>query len=90
VVGKDDLICIEDIPKYILEKRSTFMESAYLPLQNNKLNSSLASFEAQLLESVLEKCGNTYKAAEVLGVNQSTVVRKMKKYNIVKNNAKMH
>jgi len=90
VVGKDDLICIEDIPKYILEKRSTFMESAYLPLQNNKLNSSLASFEAQLLESVLEKCGNTYKAAEVLGVNQSTVVRKMKKYNIVKNNAKLH
>jgi len=83
LIGKDDLICIEDIPKYILEKRSAFVESLFRPIQNNNLNSALASFEAQLIKSAFEKCGNTYKAAEVLGVNQSTVVRKMKKYNII-------
>jgi PAS domain S-box-containing protein len=71
VVGKDDLINIEDIPKYILEKQSS-------------------SFEAQLLKNVLEKYENTYRAAEALGVNQSTIVRKMKKYKIKAGNANPH
>jgi PAS domain S-box-containing protein len=91
VVGRDDLICIEDIPKYILEIPASLEESSYAPIQNNKLNSSMASYEAQLIENIINKYGTTYKAAEILGVNQSTIVRKMKKYGILKGkNSKMH
>jgi len=91
VVGRDDLICIEDIPKYILEMPACLEESSYAPIQNNKLNSHIASFEAQLIENIINKYGTTYKAAEILGVNQSTIVRKMKKYGIVKSkNSDLH
>lgn len=91
VVGKDDLISIEDIPKYILEKTTYPDQTSYIPIKLSPLNSFIASYEAQLIETIINKYGTTYKAAEVLGVNQSTIVRKMKKYNIIKNkNAKMH
>ncbi|NLJ34445.1 MAG: hypothetical protein GX349_07645 [Firmicutes bacterium] len=39
------------------------------------------SVEEQLVLRAMEKYKNTYKAAEALGVNQSTVVRKMQKYS---------
>jgi PAS domain S-box-containing protein len=91
VVGRDDLICIEDMPKYIFEMPASLAESSYVPIQNNKLNFSIGSYEAQLIENVINKYGTTYKAAEILGVNQSTIVRKMKKYGISKGrNSNMH
>jgi len=90
VVGRDDLISIEDIPKYILEIPRSLEKSSYIP-SPNRLNSSVASYETQLIENVINKYGTTYKAAEILGVNQSTIVRKMKKYGIVKGrNSDMH
>jgi len=82
VVSNDDSIGYDDIPKYILEKQISSEVSSSAPGQNNKLTCAVASFEAKLLKNVIEKYGNTYKAAEVLGVNQSTIVRKMKKYKI--------
>ena len=90
VVGNDELIGFDDIPKYILEKRISSEVSSSTPNQNNKLAYAIASFEANLLKNIIEKYGNTYKAAEVLGVNQSTVVRKMKKYNISPKKANLH
>jgi len=87
VVGQAELITIQDIPKYILEKQSSFDESLSIPTQNNKLTSVVGLFEAQLISDVLKKYGNTYKAAQALGVNQSTIVRKIKKYKIKVYNA---
>lgn len=87
VVGQEELITIQDIPKSILEKQSSFNESLSIPTQNNKLTSVVGSFEAQLICDVFKKYGNTYKAARALGVNQSTIVRKMKKYKIKVDNA---
>lgn len=39
-------------------------------------------FEKDIIEKTLKECGNTYKAAEVLGITQSTVVRKAKALGI--------
>jgi DNA-binding NtrC family response regulator len=47
VVGMSDLIGIEDIPKYILEKPSSLKESPYTPVRSKKLNFSIASFIEQ-------------------------------------------
>jgi PAS domain S-box-containing protein len=91
VVGKDDLIGIEDLPIYLLETPHRLEESSYAHTRNNRLNSSLASYEAQLIENIINRYGTTYKAAEILGVNQSTIVRKMKKYGISKSkNSNLH
>jgi transcriptional regulator with PAS, ATPase and Fis domain len=65
-----------------LERRPPFDGSPSIPTKNKKLTSVLASLETQLIYNAIKKHGNTYKAAEALGVNQSTIVRKMKKYKI--------
>jgi len=49
VVGRDDLICIEDIPKYYTWNTASLRNLPYAPIQNNKLNSSMASYEAASL-----------------------------------------
>jgi len=38
--------------------------------------------ERQLLHKAVEQCNSTYDIAKILGVNQSTVVRKIQKYGI--------
>lgn len=90
VVGNDNMINIDDIPQYIKRNLILTKEIPSDGDQNKKLSSAIATFEAKLIENVLQKYGTTYKAAEVLGVNQSTIVRKIKKYKIRQNNAKMH
>ncbi|KJS12059.1 MAG: transcriptional regulator [Peptococcaceae bacterium BRH_c8a] len=67
------------LPGYILN---------HLSKQNNKiyisdlcpLDDAVQDVEKQLLEKAYERYGNTYQMAEALGINQSTVVRKMKRY----------
>ena len=46
------------------------------------LEENLNAFEKQIIESVVQKYGSGKSAAEVLRVNQSTISRKMAKYNI--------
>lgn len=47
------------------------------------LKELVAQFEKQTLETVLAQCGSTRKAAEILKVDQSTIVKKVKKLGIV-------
>ena len=44
------------------------------------LKEAVMEVERQLIEKALKKYGSTYKAAEALGVNQSTVVRRMARF----------
>ena len=46
------------------------------------LNQSVADVERTLVERALERGGTTRKAAELLGVSQSTVMRKMKEFGL--------
>lgn len=46
------------------------------------LKSAVEQLEKQLIKQALKKYGSTRKAAKVLKVDQSTIVRKSKKYNI--------
>ena len=46
------------------------------------LEENLNAFEKQIIESVVHRYGSGKSAAEVLKVNQSTISRKMAKYNI--------
>jgi PAS domain S-box-containing protein len=43
------------------------------------LKEAVMEYEKILIEQAIEKYGNTYKAAEVLNVDQSTIVRKLQK-----------
>jgi TyrR family helix-turn-helix protein len=43
----------------------------------------MEAYEKNLLEGYKKKYGSTYKIAEVLGTNQSTIHRKLQKYRII-------
>ncbi len=45
-------------------------------------NTAVAGFEKQLIEKTLKKCSNLREAGKVLGINASTISRKIKQYNI--------
>ena len=53
----------------------------------SSLNNKVEKLEKAVLEDALRKYGSTRKAAAHLGINQSTVVRKMKKYGITSGTA---
>lgn len=45
-------------------------------------NTAVGQFEKQLLEHTLQNCSNLREAGEKLGINASTISRKIKQYNI--------
>jgi len=76
-----NMITKNDLPAGIFQVD----ENHSAPLVVNKLmdmKEASAEVERQLLMLALEKNESTYKIAEMLGINQSTVVRKMKAYNL--------
>lgn len=80
---------IKNIPPQMLDGQ--FALSAGKMGENSKgayfdsrlsLEENLNNFEKQIIESVVQHYGSGKSAAEVLKVNQSTISRKMAKYNI--------
>lgn len=80
---------IKNIPPQMLDGQ--FALSADKMGENSKgayfdsrlsLEENLNNFEKQIIESVVQHYGSGKSAAEVLKVNQSTISRKMAKYNI--------
>lgn len=69
----------KDIPQYI--RKSV---NAPLSLQEEELplRKAIQRVESVMIRKALEKYGSQRKAARALGVNQSTIGRKMKKYGI--------
>ena len=73
-----DLIEKSDLPSFFSNQDyQTVQIDQVLPLKK-----SIDNLEKQLLGKVYEIHKNTYKVAEVLGISQSSVVRKLKKYKI--------
>jgi PAS domain S-box-containing protein/TyrR family helix-turn-helix protein len=54
------------------------------------LKKAVEEVEHQLLKRALREYGTTRKVAKILGVNQSTIVRKMQQYSIEKNDVSEH
>ena len=70
------------LPDYILHADGT-SEKVYV-LDICSLKKATEELERQLLNKALIKFHNTYKMADALEVNQSTIVRKMHRYGILK------
>jgi transcriptional regulator with PAS, ATPase and Fis domain len=51
-------------------------------LENKSYKELMEQYEEELIKQAIKKYKTTYKAAEILGVNQSTIARKTKKYEI--------
>ncbi len=71
---ESDLLNIED-------KDKAFFESI-ISNQNYDIKKAVAELEKMILKKAKKEVGTTRDMAELLGVSQPTVVRKMKKYNL--------
>lgn len=78
VVSNSDYLQLNDIPWLVETKEKRIV------LQNKEetMAEVLARVELHILQETKEKYGSTRKMASVLGMDQSTIVRKLKKYGI--------
>ncbi|TKB05844.1 sigma 54-interacting transcriptional regulator [Desulforhopalus sp. IMCC35007] len=73
-----DIISVKDLPENI---RSGHVQSK-TSVEEGSLRFTLEKVEKQIIEDALKTHGSTHKTARALGVNQSTIVRKMKRYGL--------
>jgi len=84
VMTETELIELQDLPSDISKSQSQ-LEGATVELAENiTLSQALDSVEKSILMRSYEKYRNQYKMAELLGVTQATIARKLKKYSISK------
>lgn len=62
------------------EKGEKLMHASHQIQKYPSLKEAKKEFEKQLVTKVYEELGTTYKVAEALGVNQSTIAKKLKQY----------
>ncbi|WP_298859993.1 sigma-54 dependent transcriptional regulator [uncultured Gimesia sp.] len=82
VLTKGDYIRVSDLPEQIRQEQS-FSLSTDSRLGNGSLKNALANPERQIIIEALESNGwNRQNTAKALGINRTTLYKKMKKYEI--------
>lgn len=84
VMSDGDIIKINDIPLSIWQSKQNIGTNKY---EIKTLKSLVCEVERDAIKNALEVCKTTRKAACLLGVNQSTIVRKAKLYGLYSANA---
>ncbi len=74
-----DLIEIVDLPIFLQNYTAAEVDQKRIV----PLNQAMEEVEKRLILNAYRRYENTYKAADALGVSQSTIVRKLKKYGCV-------
>lgn len=80
VTSEGNQITTKDLPKELYNKKEARDSGGVFVSGLMPLREATALAEYQLIEKALKEGGSTYKAAELLEVDQSTIVRKLKKY----------
>jgi len=78
VMADGDVIGVQDLPQNITGGSS----QGDLPAKRLTLQQAVESVERSLLVEAMDEHGNQYAVADVLGISQSTVARKLKRYGI--------
>ncbi len=79
ITSASDNICREDLPDKL------FARQTYNMLQLDEIipiRQAVAQVESDLIKKAMSKYGSTRKAASVLGINASTIVRKMQSLGV--------
>jgi PAS domain S-box-containing protein len=80
VMGEGDIITPDDLPSDIVEKARWVPAADYVPLPEGTLKSILRDTERAVIQEAFRRYGTQEKAAQALGVDQSTIARKMKRF----------
>ena len=83
VTAKNPLIEVDDLPDKIVKFKSKNGIQKNISIQEiMPLQLVVEEAEKELIHMALQKYGTASKAAEILGVNQSTISRKIQRYGI--------
>ena len=82
VMTESDLIDLKDLPAEIAAGSGADPGPADPWPEEITLQETLDSVERAILKKALEKHGNQVRMAQALGVNQSTIARKLKKHGL--------
>ena len=83
VMTESPRIDVEDLPATVSAGLSAALSCNLDMLEDgDKLTQTMATVERRLISQALEKHGTQAKAAQALGVNQSTIARKLKKHGL--------
>jgi DNA-binding NtrC family response regulator len=84
VMNKNKIINSNDLPQSLMESKR--YETLFKKFQTQKLShrEMMETFEQQLLKNTMDRHQTQSKAAKVLGLNQSTIARKLQKHNLLK------
>jgi len=82
VMSKRNTIYYSDLPGSVQEKIEARNPVFGGWNQEQTLKEMLETQEKKILKTVLEQCRTQVSAAKTLGLNQSTIARKLKKYNL--------
>lgn len=87
ITSLSDVITLDDLPDKILNDSQATTgnnqkDQNQLPLRNQTLPEYMESIEKKMIEHALNIHGTTRKAAKSLGITQSSITRRMKKYHI--------
>ncbi|MFD1708932.1 sigma-54 interaction domain-containing protein [Siminovitchia sediminis] len=80
VTAKGNTITVSDLPDKILYEE--LMEHSIQKLNNQSLPEYLEKIEKRLIEEAKMKNASTRKAAQALGMTQSSYLRRLKKYGV--------
>lgn len=80
VISEDNQITKKDLPGEFFNREEMNESRGVHVSRLMPLKEASALVEYQLIKQAIEEGGSTYKAAEMLGVDQSTIIRKLKKY----------
>lgn len=87
VLSKDDLITAHDLPEQLRQEQNEMNGAVNRLAGNPNLKSALADPERQIIIDALEQNGwNRQDTARLLGINRTTLYKKMKKYDITYEN----
>ncbi|MDF3000649.1 MAG: putative sigma54 specific transcriptional regulator [Bacillota bacterium] len=78
IISNNEYLQLNDLPWYASSSQCNESRTQELP----SLQESLDQFEYRILKDAKEKYSSSRKIAEVLKVDQSTIVRKLKKYQL--------
>ena len=87
VTSPGEIITVGDLPPSM---SAATRAAPLLEFEGGSLQATMDKVERRIIAEVLAEHGSTHKAAKVLGVNQSTIVRKMKRLGLSKVKAKVN
>ncbi|MFB4165002.1 sigma-54 interaction domain-containing protein [Alteribacillus sp. JSM 102045] len=82
ILSQEDIVDKSYVERVLENKQVTFQNFHFEILQDLDLYETLSKVEKQILEYTAKRSNTTIEMARSLGVNQSTISKKLKKYDI--------